>query len=267
MRVKLKIEQAVIIIVLIYTWPCWAMKCADGNSVAASDVNLIDATLNKLNQKVSELQSYQSRIEYLFRQPLLDSQTLRKGILYYQKAKDSGKSALRIDFQTLKQDDGQEQKHAEQYIFDGVWLTHIDYQIKSVKRRQLTDVNEPADAFELASRNFPIIGFTKTEDLRKQFEIRLIEQQGGKPSDTIGLRLKVKTDSAYKNDYTDIEFWIDKKLYLPAKIVATSTENDIYLIKFIAPKFNEAIDKIFFDVKIPEGFGEPEVIPLKKIKP
>jgi outer membrane lipoprotein-sorting protein len=262
MQTKIKIAQMVV--VLLIAWPCWATKAADGNSVAAADVNQIDTTLNKLNQKVSELRSYQSRIEYLFRQPLLDSQTLRKGVLYYQKTKDSGKSALRIDFQTLKQDDGQEQKHLEQYIFDGVWLTHIDYQIKSVKRRQLTDVNEPADAFELASRNFPIIGFTKTEDLRKQFEIRLIEQQGGKSADSIGLKLKTKPDSVYKNDYTDIEFWIDKKLYLPAKIIAASTEKDIYLIKFIDPKFNEMIDKNFFDVKIPEDFGEPEVIPLKR---
>ena len=262
MQTKIKIAQMVVI--LLIAWPCWAMGSADGNSVAAADVNLIDTTLNKLNQKVSELRSYQSRIEYLFRQPLLDSQTLRKGVLYYQKTKDSGKSALRIDFQTLKQDDGQEQKHLEQYIFDGVWLTHIDYQIKSVKRRQLTDVNEPADAFELASRNFPIIGFAKTEDLRKQFEIRLIEQQGGRSADSIGLKLKTKPDSVYKNDYTDIEFWIDKKLYLPAKIIAASTENDIYLIKFIDPKFNEMKDKKFFDVKIPEGFGEPEVIPLKR---
>ena len=32
-----------------------------------------------------------------------------------------------------------------------------------------------------------------------------------------------KDDPVYKDDYTSIDFWIDKKLYLPAKIVAVST--------------------------------------------
>jgi hypothetical protein len=48
------------------------------------------------------------------------------------------------------------------------------------------------------------------------------------------------------------------------KIVATSTESDIDQIRFIEPRVNKRIDKKVFDVKIPEGFGEPEIIPLKK---
>jgi len=217
----------------------------------------VDAILKQLNQKTTKLKSYQCEIEYKFRQPLLESQTLRKGTLYYQR--DDGKSALRINFQTLKQDDDEEQKYIEHYIFDGVWLTHIDYQIKEVKRYQQTEPNEPIDAFDLASQNFPIIGFSKTEDLKKQFEIKLVKQKKGKAQ----LHLKVKADSIYKDDYMSIDFWIDRKLYLPAKIVAVSTEEDIYKIKLLKPKVNEKIDKKVFEVKTPKGFGE-EIVPLKK---
>ena len=77
------------------------------------------------------------------------------------------------------------------------------------------------------------------------------------------MHLKVKPTSIYKDDYTAIDFWIDKKSHLPAKIVAVSTEEDIYEIKFVKPKVNEKIDKKVFDVKVPNGFGE-EIIPLKK---
>jgi outer membrane lipoprotein-sorting protein len=223
--------------------------------------NSVDAILERLNKQTAELKSYQSRIEYKFSQPLLESETLKKGVLYYQRL--DGKSALRINFQTLKQDEEQEQKYIEQYIFDGIWLTHIDYQIKEVKRYQKAEPNEPVDAFELISKNFPIIGFSKVEDLKKEFEIRLVEQQGGKEKNFIQLHLKVKADSVYKNDYTSIDFWIDKQSYLPAKIVAVSTEEDIYEIKFLQPKVNEKVDKKVFELKIPDGFNV-EIEPLKK---
>jgi outer membrane lipoprotein-sorting protein len=221
----------------------------------------VDAVLKQLNQKTVKLKSYQGEIEYKFSQPLLESQTLRKGKLYYQRS--GGKSALRISFRSLKQDDEEEQKYIEHYIFDGIWLTHTDYQIKQVKIHQLAEPNKPADAFELASRNLPIIGFTKSEKLEEQFEINLIEQQEAEAENFTRLHLKVKPDSIYKDDYTFIDFWVDKKLYLPAKIVAVTTEEDVYEIKLLGAKVDERIDEEVFEVKVPEGFGV-EIIPLKK---
>jgi outer membrane lipoprotein-sorting protein len=76
--------------------------------------------------------------------------------------------------------------------------------------------------------------------------------------------LKVKPDSIYKDDYKSVEVWIDKQLMLPAKISAVSTDGDIYEISFVRPKVNEVIDEKVFEFTIPDGFGEPEIIPLKK---
>lgn len=256
----------VVLVFLTTVSTCWACGCKEDllyDRPPEEETSPVETILEQLSQKTRELKSYEGKIEYLVSQPLFDSKTLRKGVLYYEKS--DKKSKLRIDFQTLKQDDEKEQKYVKQYIFDGVWLTRIDYQIKNVQKRQLAEPNEPVDAFELASQNFPIIGFTKIEELRKQFEIKLVEQQGAKEEDFVRLALKVKPDSIYKDDYTSIEFWIDKKLYLPAKIVAVSTEEDIYEIKLLKPKVNKKLDKNVFDFKIPKGFGI-EVTPLKKTK-
>jgi len=289
---KLKFKNNVVVmkalvVLLIVVGTCWVGGCA-GNLVGCeakqtqkADANSVEVVLEKLKKQTGELKSYQSRIEYKFSQPLLESETLRKGILYYQRA--GGKSALRINFQTLRQDDEEEQKYIEQYIFDGVWLTHIDYQIKEVRRYQQAEPNQPVDAFELARENFPIIGFSKTEDLRKEFEISLVDSTGSpqveqKPpvvpaqpvipaqagiQNSIHLHLKVKEDSIYKDDYTSIDFWIDRRLYLPAQIAAVTTEEDIYEIKLLDAKVNEKIAKKVFEVKIPEGFGM-EITPLKE---
>ena len=268
---KIITKAAFLLLMAVNT--CWARGCTGGLAASGPkevDANSVEAILKQLKQKTAELKSYQSQIEYNFRQPLLESETERRGVLYYKKEAD--RSRLRINFQTLKQDDEEEQKYVEHYIFDGVWLTHIDYHIKQVKRYQQAEPNEPADAFELAGRNFPIIGFTKVEDLKKQFEIKLVEQQVKEPQPVIPakagihefvqLHLKVRPDSIYKDDYTSIEFWLDKRIGLPAKIAAVSTEEDVYEIKFLKPKVNESIDEKVFKVKIPKGFGKPEIIPL-----
>lgn len=253
---------------------CLAVGCTGnlaGSELKGGDINSVEVVLERLKKQTAELKSYQSQIEYRFIQPLFESETRRKGVLYY--AKFDGKSKLRINFQTLKQDDEEEQKYIEQYIFDGIWLTHIDYQIKAVKRHQLAEPNKPVgDVFDLVSRNLPIIGFTKVEELKKQFEIKLVEQKKEPPPvipaeagihEFIQLNLKVKPDSIYKDDYTTIDFWIDKKLFLPAKVMAVSTEEDIYEIKFLRPKVNKKIDKKVFEFEVPEGFTV-EIIPLKK---
>jgi outer membrane lipoprotein-sorting protein len=214
----------------------------------------VEQILKQLKKETKELNSYHGRIEHLFSQPkLFDSKTLKKGDLYYEKS--NGKSKLRINFETLKQDDEKEQKYREEYIFDGVWLTQIDYQIKQTNRYQLAEPNEPVDAFDLAAKNFPIIGFTKIEDLNKDFVIKLVGEKENEPSQFIKLHLKVRPDSAYKDDYTSFEFWIDKKLNLPAQIVAVSTEEDISQVKLLKLQVNKKLKKGIFDFKIPKGFA------------
>ena len=269
-----KIITKVALVLLLTVSNCWAGGCKE--SLAAQQPEKVkpdpvEAVLKQLNQNTAKIKSYEGRIEYRISQPLFESETLRKGVLYYARF-DKKKTKLRINFQTLKQDDEKEQKYIEQFIFDGVWLTHLDYQIKTVRCHQLAEPNKPVDAFELASKNLPIIGFAKIKDLKKQFEIKLIELQGDEQEKFIHLHLKVKPDSVYKDKYVSIDFWIDKKLYLPAKIVAVSTEpadvpfikKDSYQIKLLKPKVNKKLDKKVFDFKIPRGFGKPEIIPLKK---
>ncbi len=288
MNKNMILKAAVILLWTVST--CLASECPKSSDTEPSvekKVNTVDTVLKQLNKKAQELRSYEAQIEYRFIQPLLfGSETLRKGTLYYGWF--DKKSKLRINFETLKQEDEEEGKYSIQYIvldgasltlagyqFQGTWLVHIDYEIESVKYYQLAeakDPNKPVDAFDLASRNLPMIGFTKIEDLKKQFQITLVEQKKSEPEDFIQLHLKVKPNSVYKDDYVYIDFWIDKKLGLPAKVVAVSTEpatepveqKDIFEIKFIKPKVNRKIDGKVFEFKIPEGFGEPEIIPLKK---
>lgn len=264
MEMTKKIMTKIVFILLSMAGICWAGCCKNKASVKPEEkqVSAVDIVLQQLSQKTKQLKSYQARVDYKLIQPaIFESTTLRKAVLYYAKLGE--KTKLRTNFSTLKQDDEKEQKYREEFIFDGVWLTRINYEIKQVSMHQMAEPNKPVDAFEMASRNLPIVGFAKIEDLKKQFEIKLVEKQGDEKENFIHLHLKVKPDSIYKDNYTSVDFWIDKKLGLPAKITAVSTEEDIYEIKLLNPKINKGIDGRVFEFEVPKGFGK-EIIPLKK---
>ena len=211
--------------------------------------------LKHLQKQTGRLTSYEAKIEYLVIQEpeLLDSRILRKGRLYYQKEKDV--SRVRINFETLKQDDGDEEKHIEQFIFDGVWMTKIDYQLEKVDFYQQAPEDKPVDVFEYISHNFPMVGFTKTENLLKDFEVKLINHSSD-PNTPIHLHLQVKKDSSYKDDYAAIDFWIDGRSFLPVRLKAISTEGDIYDIKLLDAKVEKKMKIAVFGVAIPKHFSK-----------
>jgi outer membrane lipoprotein-sorting protein len=228
--------------------------------VKTQDANELDTVLAHLQEKAAGLMSYQARVDYVFKQPLLESQQRRQGTLQY--ARFDNRSYLRIDFTTLQQDQEKEQKYGEQFFFDGVWLWHIDHQTKTVERRQIAEPNQPVDALALASKQVPVLGFSNVEDLRKQFDMTLVPFS--KPDVPFHhLHLKVKPDSIYKDDYTTVDLLIDKNVGLPARIDATTVEEDIYEIRLLDPKVNAEVERNVFKVNIPSGFAE-RVEPLKK---
>jgi outer membrane lipoprotein-sorting protein len=147
-----------------------------------------------------------------------------------------------------------------------VWLTHLNYEIESARLIQQAEPNEPVDAFELAKRNFPIIGFSQVEDLEKDFEIGPAEELKKEGKSYIKFHFKVKANSRYEQEYKTVEMWIDKKLQLPSEIIAVTIEDDIYEIRLRKAKVNTIIDPKLFEVKIPKTFGQPEIVPLERSK-
>jgi len=246
--------------------------CSGATKLANTEPNFpsdsVETVLEQLKHSTETLTSYEARIEYCVTQPAFESKTIRKGRLYYKKY-DNNSAKLRINFETLKQDDDKEQQYRDQYIFSGIWLTHIDYQIKEVEMHQLAEPNgpnQPPDVFALVKRNFPLIGFTDANQLEKDFQVKLVAQKPCESNAFAQLHLAVKPDSTYKDDYSSFDFWIDKAWVLPSKIVAVSTEEDIYEIKLISPQVNKKLKDKIFDFKIPPGFGKPEIIPLKRTR-
>lgn len=232
-----------------------------------ASVTSVEQFLARLGGQTSKLNSYQADINYSFVQDpeFIDAKTFRKGKFFYQKVKED--SQLRVNFETLQQDDDEPEAYIEQFILSKGWLTKVDYQLETVEKQQLQEDGKPFDAFEFVSRSFPMVGFAKIEDLKKDFEISLIPQKAEDPNNLVGLTLKVKAESKYKDDYTKITFWVEnrpgKSPFLPVRFVTESVNDDIYDIRLLNTKVNKKIENRVFKVETPKNFSE-NVKPLQK---
>ena len=221
----------------------------------------VDEILEKLRAAAQGLDSYHCEIEFVEEQPLLESRLMRKGHVYYLRKK--GQSFLRMNFETLTEDEQDPEVNRQDIIFDGVWLTRIEYALKSFQKRQLAEPNKPMDAFELASDSMPLIGFSANEDLKKEFRIQVAPAAAGNSTGHIQLSLEVLPESRFRESYQTLEFWIDRTLWLPVRVDAITAEGDVTRIRLSHAKVNETVKASRFEFKPPKGFGPPEIIPLR----
>lgn len=244
---------------LIYMIALAALLASPHSMAVGKDIKIktIEDVLKKLNKQTKDLVSLEAEIEYLYVQDpeLLDSRTLQKGKFYYKKYKD--RSKIRIDFLQRKIDEEPEEKYFEQVTFDGVWLARIDHQMKTAKYDQQAAPDKPVEAFEFVGRNFPLIGFTKINDLKKHYDIKLAGQKPTDPIDPskpIHLNLATKPDSKYAKDYAVVQLMIDNNIFLPIRLVTKTPEGDIYVIKLEKAKINKKIENSIFNVEPPADF-------------
>jgi len=243
-------------IIIIFILPAiLACLCSAKQAVRNRETKSVtESILERLNEEAANLKSYQAEIQWVHTQPLFETVTLRKGEIYY--VSDPNNSKLRINFKTLKQDDGKEQRRREDFLFDGVWLTRLDYQNKTISYDQFAPITAPIKPFEIVVEHFPLLGFSGTEKLKKQFNIKYIRPEKNTRDRSIHLRLIPKPGSRCEKDYKQFDFWIGRKSNLPIKIISQTSETDIFEISFSDIKVNKKFKSSVFNLEKPADFSE-----------
>ncbi len=225
---------------------------------AAKDDICTDAAklLKAVAEKGEKLKSFSSNIMYsLTEDPdIFETTTVYTGTFRYLRT-DKRQYAM-IDFTTRQEDELPREKYQQRYIFDGVWLTRIDYQLKQVNRDQLAPEDKPENVFTLISKDFPLIGFSGVDTLSGCYDIKLIEPvKGEKDVCRLSLSPKEKPDTEIK--YSDIQFGIDRVTLLPKSIRAVSSlDNSICVIELDGAAVDVKLDEKLFKLTIPDGFTQ-----------
>ncbi|MBN1787071.1 MAG: hypothetical protein JW806_01600 [Sedimentisphaerales bacterium] len=205
--------------------------------------------LEKLNQSVKNLKNLSADIEYIHSQPVFDMRTVRSGELFY--VKDVNNSALRINFLTIQQDDAARRKQREEYVFDGFKVTRIDYQAKSAAAEQLSK-DKRIEPLELVQSHFPIIGFSRPDELYQDFDIKVKPKEDKEKF--ITLILVPKADSRFSKIYKQVDIKIDAKSFLPFEFSGLTVEDERIEIKLSKMNTSTKIKGKVFDIVVPEDF-------------
>jgi hypothetical protein len=228
----------------------------DPNSIIAPVSPELDSMLSRLSSNLAKLQSCRLDLTWTFTQPLLETATVRSGTLYYKRGDGStaksGRSHLRISFNSFQQDKEKPQALHEEILFDGIWLTRIDYQLKEVKRDQLAQDDKPLDAFQLLTGRMPLVGFGSIDDLKKQFVIEM-KILGSAEARTVQLVLTPRPDSEYIRDYKQVDIFTKATDALPERIKALTADDDVSEIVLKRSVSQDVPDSVF-EVPIPGDF-------------
>ena len=237
---------------------CITLPCRAESS--GCTVNSLADVIKKMQTAVENLKTLSADMEYLYIQDpeLIDAKTLQKGNLYYKT--DEKESKILISFLTRQQDEEPIQKRPEYYLFDGIWFTKIDTKLETIDRYQKAPEDKPVGVFEFISHNFPMVGFTDPNTLEKEFTITIPTEQ---LSDSTHLNLKVKKDSTYKEDYTEMDVWVNNSTWLPIRLTAWSTQGDFYDLRWTDIKINKKLENAVFTIETPAHFRK-NTHPLKE---
>jgi outer membrane lipoprotein-sorting protein len=255
MDAKTAVIVLIVLPVLLAGFTGSAGGCSAPGGRRGSAAPLEDA-LEKLSARSAAIETLQCGILYIFRQPLFESQSTRRGRFFYKAS--GGKSKFRVEFETLQQDDEEAHSYREHYVFDGEDLVHINYQIKQVRRYKRAEPNEPVDAAGLGAGGLPLLGFAGSGYLKEHFEISLADAQEKQPEHIVHLHLKVRSGSVYEGDFAFVDIRANLELGLPEKVVAVSPQEDVYEVKLLDAKVDDELGDRVFEPRVPEGFGVTE---------
>lgn len=109
----------------------------------------------------------------------------------------------------------------EWYLFDGQWLFQVLERIRQVTRQEVARLGEKIDMFDLEKAPFPLPFGQKKSTILRNFDVTLVASSASDPPDTDHLVCITKPGSAMKRKYDKLEFFVQRDVHLPSRIVAT----------------------------------------------
>ena len=210
----------------------------------------LDKLLEKIESRGKQLSSFQAKMHYEHVQLFIDDIKQQTGTLIYQ-ATDK-RVQFRIHFDQVKQWDLTDEApekfigHDEDFAFDGLWLTHRNARLKTLKRWQVAKKAQNREAFRLGKSSFPLPFAVTKKDMTEHFIPELCPADPNDPANTDHLRLTPKKESPYAQEYHYFDLWVSRDQALPVQFRYETQEAEIVISRWTEIRTDQPIaDKAF----------------------
>jgi len=223
--------------------------------------------LDKLEARCWNLQSFQAKMVYEKEQRLIDTKTIQNGRLYYQVQQDQEGETVRfmLHFTDLQEVDLEEDqaypviRFDEHYFFDGKWVVRRNSRTKTIERWEMSKEPARRETFRLGKGPFPLPFAIRRDDVLKEFDVSLIEDEGKKSKQEAHLRLVPKKESRFAEEYVSLDLWIDTEAYVAKRLEFESTDSQVTTVVWSEIDVDKAIAGSKFDL-LPGEAGWTETV-------
>ena len=107
---------------------------------------------------------------------------------------------------------------------NAAWLHEAIERRKEVTEREITRPGEKRDFFDIETAPIPLPFGQKKEKILKNFTVKWMAPAEGDPKNCDHLECIPKPDSPVARKYEKLDFFVDREVHLPRRIVITSSE-------------------------------------------
>jgi len=186
----------------------------------ASASGRIDEILTRLQRRGDDLRDIRCRVVFEEEDRVNLTQRSKHGTILFLIAEPN--PLFLIAFERTESEGIAGQR--EWYLFDGRWLHQAIERLAQVTQQEVVASGERFDPFDLESAPFPLPFGQKKDKILRNFDVALMSPAPGDPPNTDHLICTPKSESHLYRRYDKLEFFVDKDLHLPRRVVVTKNE-------------------------------------------
>jgi len=177
----------------------------------------IRTILEAMEARGDSVQNLRCRVEYTVEDLIGLSDFTKFGEIRYRREKPN--PTFFILFEKMHEG-GIVVRKKEWYLFRDRWLYEAKEASQTVIEREVVREGETIDLFSLEKTPFPIPFGQRKDEILRHFQVALSATTPDDPGNTDHLVCIPRTGSKLAEQYTRLEFFVDRALHLPVKIVA-----------------------------------------------
>ncbi|MBN1943324.1 MAG: outer membrane lipoprotein carrier protein LolA [Phycisphaerae bacterium] len=212
------------------------------------------AILDRLEKAGDAFTTLRTDIRYEVVNRMTGEKEQRTGWAAYQKETKDQPAKFRVNFQTLRLEEGPETRNQVDYVFDGRFVTKDQYNTKTRTQWQVAAEGEKIEPLKIGKGPFPVPFGQKTNDVLALLQARTRNPDPSDPPDTDYLKLTPLPGKEKDVNFNRLEMWISRKTDLPVKLIARDENENIKTVTFTNTKTDAKIDPKLFNVPKPAGF-------------
>ncbi len=202
------------------TSPAATTQPATTQAAATQQVRTI---LEAMEQAGEQVQSIRCPVRYTVKDELNLAETQKRGTVMFKRSEPHPMFWVHFE-KTFDMVENLRVGGEEWWLFRDRWLLEAKAKSKHIIKREIVAPGEEVDFFDLENSRIPMPFGQSSDQILTNFTVKLTAPQVGDPKNTDHLYCIPQPDVPLAREYQRLDYYVDRDLHLPVRIVAVSAD-------------------------------------------